>query len=109
MQAAVNVSMCREEFHRFIDAHPQYITDRLVLVPHVERLRRETLPTACIAGNGHIRQKAHFDPFHTLTFTLRAAPACDIERKSRGCVPAHFGFGRPREKLSNVIPESNIR
>ncbi len=67
-----------------------------------------TSAVADITRNIDIRQKMHFDFYHTVTATILATATLNIERKPPLLESAHLRFRQAGEQVANISEHSGI-
>src|SRR5262245_52434808 len=97
-----------EEFDSVVDVHGQHITDALVAPGDCQCFRVEAPAITDIARHFDIRQEAHLDGLHALTFTTLAASACCVEREPARCVAANARLGGACINAPDLIPEADV-
>src|SRR6202000_3260838 len=74
-QRMMDAALRSKELECILHAHGKYFTYILAFEEDAQRFRIEALAAADVAKHLHVRQEAHFDALHSLTFAGLAAAA----------------------------------
>ena len=92
-----------KEFNCFVDLHFEDFTDALAFPLHFQCFIVETHGVADVTVNFHIRQEAHFQSLHTLSFA-----GLHIEGEAGGGITASLSFFGLCEEFTDVVPKTDV-
>ena len=67
------------------------------------------MPAATLAHHGHVGHELHLDADHTLTLTVRATAAVDVEGEVRMAETVDLGVRLLGEQFADVVINLQVR
>ena len=104
-----DVTFIPEKFKGFVDTELQYVMYRLFPVSDFQHLLFESSPSAGFAGEVHVGEKLHLDPYDAFALARFAASSRDVEGKVTGRVASRPRVLGGREDLAHRVKRLEIR